>query len=125
MSFYVYMFMCVYIYMEYMFQIFFLHRLLQATEYSSLCYTIGPCWIYFIHSSVNPSLMIYPSALFFPFGSHTFVFYEEGIFHAGIHLLLLRTRRKVRVFFLYLLLFSTFISEPSMCHHGTLGDGLF
>ena len=35
---------CVYIYV-YSFPDFFPYRLLQYTEYSSLCYTIGSCWL--------------------------------------------------------------------------------
>ena len=28
-----------------LFQILFQYRLLKSTEYSSLCYTVGPCWL--------------------------------------------------------------------------------
>ena len=34
-----------YIYMYLFFQVLFPYRLLQNIEYSSLCYTIGPCWL--------------------------------------------------------------------------------
>ena len=48
-----------------LFQILFHYRLLQDTEYSSLCYISQPLlFIYFIYStecvSVNPKLLIYP-----------------------------------------------------------------
>ena len=33
----------IYIYMYILFQILFPYSLLQNTEYSSLCYTVGPC----------------------------------------------------------------------------------
>ena len=39
----IYMCVCIYI----LFQILFYYRLLQDTEYSSLCYTVGP-WHYYI-----------------------------------------------------------------------------
>ena len=34
----------IYIYIYILFQIIFHYRLLQDTEYSSQCYTVGPCW---------------------------------------------------------------------------------
>ena len=43
--------MCVYIYIymnviyQVLYQILFLYRLLQNTDYSSLCYTLGPGWL--------------------------------------------------------------------------------
>ena len=44
-------------------QILFHYRLLQDIEYSSLCYTINPCCLFYIQwfASVNPKLLIYPS----------------------------------------------------------------
>ena len=39
----VYMCVCIYIYIYTLFQILFHYRLLQDTEYSSLCYTVSPC----------------------------------------------------------------------------------
>ena len=33
-----------YIYI-YIFQILFPYRLLQNIKYSSMCYTVGPCWL--------------------------------------------------------------------------------
>ena len=35
-----------------LFQILFPYRLLQNLEYSSLCYTVGPCCLSIIYSSV-------------------------------------------------------------------------
>ena len=31
------------------FQIFFPYRLLQNIEYSSLCYTVGPYWLFILY----------------------------------------------------------------------------
>ena len=47
--------LCVYIYMYvyiYNFQVLFHYSLLQNIEYSSLCYTVGPCWLSVYYSSV-------------------------------------------------------------------------
>ena len=57
-------------------QILFFYRLLQDTEYSSLCYTVGPCYlsILYIVVSINPKFLIYTSRRF-PFGNHKFVSY--------------------------------------------------
>ena len=33
------------LYLYIFFQTFFPYKLLQNVEYSSLCYTIGPCWL--------------------------------------------------------------------------------
>ena len=35
----------IYIYIYFFFYIFFHYRLFQDIEYSSMCYTIGPCWL--------------------------------------------------------------------------------
>ena len=53
------------IYMYLLFQILFPYKLLQDTEYSSLCYAVGACWlpILFYILCVNPRLIIYPSPL--------------------------------------------------------------
>ena len=55
----------IYIYIYIIFQILFHYRLLQDTEYSCLCYTVGPCWLSILYIvvciSVNPKLLIYPS----------------------------------------------------------------
>ena len=42
---------------------FFSIRLLQYMEYSSQCYTAGPCFLFYIslHIYVNPKLLVYPS----------------------------------------------------------------
>ena len=50
----------------------FHYRLLQDTEYSSLCHTAGPCCLQ-QGVSVNPKLLIYPSP--FPLRDHKFVSY--------------------------------------------------
>ena len=52
-------YICIYI----LFKILFHYRLLQDIEYSSLCYTINPCCLFYIQwfASVNPKLLIYPS----------------------------------------------------------------
>ena len=44
------------------------YRLLQDVEYSSLCYTVGPCCLSILDIlvSVNPKLLIYPSPTTFP-----------------------------------------------------------
>ena len=42
---YIHIYVCVYIYIFFLFQILFLFRLLQNIEYSSLCYTVDPCWL--------------------------------------------------------------------------------
>ena len=48
---------CIYIH------ILFHYRSLQDTEYSSLCYTVGPCClcILYMYAYVNFKLLIYPS----------------------------------------------------------------
>ena len=62
------------IYTWILFQILLHYRLLQDTEYSSLCYTIGPfCLsilyiIVFIYFIFNLKLQMYPF-LAFPFGN--------------------------------------------------------
>ena len=37
----------------YFFQILFPYRLLQNIEYSSLCYTVGPCWLSILYIVVH------------------------------------------------------------------------
>ena len=61
------------------FQILFPCRLLQNIEYSSLCATVGPCWLSILYIvgvvcySQTPNLSLFPQP--FPFSSHKFVFY--------------------------------------------------
>ena len=60
-----------------LFQILFHYRLLQNIEFGSLCYTIGPCWLFILYIIMCiiyqlPNLSL-PSP--FPFGNHKFVFY--------------------------------------------------
>ena len=57
-----------YIFPYILFQILFPYRLLQNIEYSSLCYTVGPGWLYILYIIqyciyVNPRLLIYLSPL--------------------------------------------------------------
>ena len=40
-----YIYIYVYVYIYILFQILFPLKLLQSTEQSSLCYTVGPCWL--------------------------------------------------------------------------------
>ena len=43
---YIYVCVClIHIYIYILFQILFPLKLLQSTEQSSLCYTVGPCWL--------------------------------------------------------------------------------
>ena len=42
-----------YIYVATLFQILLPYRLLQNTEYSSLCYTVGPCWLSILNIAVS------------------------------------------------------------------------
>ena len=44
-----YIYMCVYICIYILFQIIFHYRLLKDIEYSSLCYTVGPCYLYILY----------------------------------------------------------------------------
>ena len=67
----------IYIYIFILVQILFSCRLSHNIEYSSLCYTVGPCWLYLIYSSVcvcqsqAHHLSLPPR---FPFSEHKFVF---------------------------------------------------
>ena len=62
-----------------LFQILFAFRLLQNIEQSSLCYTVGPCWLSILNiamctcQSQTPNLS--PPSSTIPFGNHKFVFY--------------------------------------------------
>ena len=53
-------------------QVLFPFRLLQSIEQSSLCYTVGPCWLFILYIvvCVNPNLPIYPSPPF-PLGNRS------------------------------------------------------
>ena len=70
-----------YIYIYIFFQILFHYRFLQDTEYSSLCYTVGPCclsilWIVVcVCESQAPSLSPTTHTSTIPVGNHKFVFY--------------------------------------------------
>ena len=68
-----------YIYI-YLFQIPFPYRLLQDTECSSLCYTVGPwglCILYTVVCIGSPQTPNLPLPSPFPFGNHRFVFCES------------------------------------------------
>ena len=54
-------------------QILFPWRSLQSTEYSSLCYLVGTCWILIPDSSLS-----LPTS--FSFGNHKFVFTSVDLF---------------------------------------------
>ena len=59
------------------FQIIFPYRLLQHIDYSSLCYTVGPCWSSILYTLVSicwyqPPNLPWPSFLF---DNRKFVFY--------------------------------------------------
>ena len=45
------------------FQILFPYRLLQNTEYSSLCYIVGPCWLSILQTSHLPSSNLFRSGV--------------------------------------------------------------
>ena len=52
-----------YIYI-YSFSDYFLLQIIKNIEYSSLCYTVGPCWLFILYIEcvyVNPNFLIYPS----------------------------------------------------------------
>ena len=42
----------IYIYISILFQFLFHNRLLQDTEYISLCYTVGPCYLSALYVAV-------------------------------------------------------------------------
>ena len=63
-------------------KIFLTYRLAQNIGQSSLCYTIGPCWlsIYVQQCAcIHPKLLICSSLPSLLFGSHKFVFYKEVV----------------------------------------------
>ena len=59
-----------------LFQILSSFRLLQNIEQSSLCYTVGPCWLAILNIVVcqfqTPNLCT-PTLPPFPFGNYTFI----------------------------------------------------
>ena len=63
-------------------QIPFHYRLLQDSEYSSMCYTGNPCCLFHRNDvlSINPILLISFLPPSFPFSNHKLVFYvcESG-----------------------------------------------
>ena len=72
----------VYIYTYIIFEVILHYKLLQDIDYSSLCYTIGPCCfstlyiVVYICLSQTPSLSLCPpSTPSFSFINHKFVFY--------------------------------------------------
>ena len=80
--------MYIYIYI-YLLKILFHYRLLQDKEYSSLCYTVGPCYLSILYIVViyfNSKFLIYPF-LPFPFGNHKFVLSVNlFLFYKSVHL---------------------------------------
>ena len=61
-----------------LFQILFPYRSLQDIEYSSLCYTVGPCCLSILYIVVCICQSKTPNLYFplpFPFSNHKFVFY--------------------------------------------------
>ena len=74
---YVYSSYIYYIYIYILFQILFNYRLLQDTEYSFLCYTLGSCCLSILYivvcscESPIPNLSL-PPPLCYPFGNHDF-----------------------------------------------------
>ena len=66
------------LYVHVLFCVLFHYRLLQGNEYSSMCYTVGPCCLPVLYIAVcscwsqTPNLCLLP--LPFPFGKHKFVF---------------------------------------------------
>ena len=71
-----------------LFKILFLYRLLQDVEYSSPCYTIGPCFILHIIIYIcEPQVLklSFPSCPF-PFRNHKFVYYVNLFLFYKVHL---------------------------------------
>ena len=73
--------MCVYIYIYILFQIQFHYRLLQDTEYSSLCYAVTA------HLSINilymSAYVLIPTPILsspFPLSNHNLVFMSVSLF---------------------------------------------
>ena len=56
----------IYIHVSILFQILLLFKLLQSIKQSSLCYTVGPCWLSILniavctHKPQTPSLSVPP-----------------------------------------------------------------
>ena len=53
---YIYIYIYIYTHTHIVFQILFSYSLLQNIEYSSLCYTVGSCWLSLIYRSVCKSI---------------------------------------------------------------------
>ena len=73
---YLFIYLFLHIHVSILFQILFPFRLLQSTEQSSLCYTVGPCWLSILNiamctcQSQTPNLSL-PSP--FSPGNHKFI----------------------------------------------------
>ena len=84
---------CVYIYMnviyqiphQLLYQILFLCRLLQNTDYSSLCYRVGPGWLSVLYTAVCECYPQVPN-LSLPF--HLSPLITIGLFSVSVSLLL-------------------------------------
>ena len=100
-----------YIFMYIPFQIVFPYRLLQHIEYSSLCYTVGPCWSSIVYTLVSICWYQPPNLPHPPFllGNHMFVFYVSksvSIFlSAGLLLNIFNILKCITYLFLLLFFF--------------------
>ena len=66
-----------------LFQIHFPYRLLHKIKYSSLCYTVGPCCLFYVQYcciSVNPKFLIYPSPHLSPLVTISLFSMSVGLF---------------------------------------------
>ena len=64
-----------------LFQTLFLYRLLQNIEYSSLCYTIGPCWLSTLYMKGRKKVQVTQLCLTL---CHPMDYTVHGIFQARI-----------------------------------------
>ena len=78
--------LCMYIYIHthtyILFQILFPYRLIIKIGYSSLCYTVGSCWLFILYIVVyvHPKLIIYPSSTPSPFVTVSLFSISVGLF---------------------------------------------
>ena len=65
----------IHIHVSILFETLFPYGLLQNIEQSSLCYTVGSCWLSVLKRvvcDIHLKLTIYPSPQHFPFDNHLF-----------------------------------------------------